>query len=141
MAYDKNFINAIFTDRSYIAAMTSEEKKQNFFIMCRNIAKQYPEDMQMFNKTKINMADVVDIMSEKLYNGKYVPKWIYTKSTGAERTSKSNNGFKKPVLEEYCRRYGYSMKDIEGAIKMFGDEFYKEMADFEKFLKDISQTD
>jgi len=141
MAYDKNFMNAIFSDREYIAKMTTEEKRQNFFTMCRNISKQYPTDVQMFNITKINQADVVDVFADKLYTGGRPPKWIYTKSSGMEKGAKGSDSINKKLLNEYCKWKHMSVKDVENAFILFPDDFKKDLAEFEKYLKDIKSED
>lgn len=125
-------INALFTDKEYVANLTAEAKRQLLFMVNRIVGIKYPLQARLFNVPKVNAADVIDFWSDFLYTGaKYGHNWIYTKIT---KKDAKNTEEKIPasLLKKYCAYYNYSMKDVETALKFFHDGMINDLKDFEK---------
>ena len=102
----------------------------------RRLAIMYPLQAQVFNNSKVNPVDVLHFWSDYLYNGKFPPRWIYTAGAAKSQAKKDD---KKEItaaqIKAFCNRYGYSMKDINSALKFFPAEIIEEIKEFNKIAK------
>ena len=127
---------ALFNNKEYINGLTKESIKQNSFTINRRLAIMYPLQAQVFNNSKVNPVDVLHFWSDYLYNGKFPPRWIYT--AGAAKSQAKNDNKKEITtaqIKAFCNRYGYSMKDIDSALKFFPAEMVEEIKEFNKIAK------
>lgn len=128
---------ALFNNKEYINGLTKESIKQNSFMINRRLAIMYPLQAQVFNNSKVNPVDVLHFWSDYLYNGKFPPRWIYTAGAAKSQEKKDN---KKEIttaqIKAFCNRYGYSMKDIDSALKFFPSEIVEEIKEFNKIAKE-----
>ena len=127
---------ALFNNKEYINGLTKESIKQNSFMINRRLAIMYPLQAQVFNNSKVNPVDVLYFWSDYLYNGKFPPRWIYT--AGAAKSQAKNDNKKEITtaqIKAFCNRYGYSMKDIDSALKFFHAEMVEEIKEFNKIAK------
>ena len=127
---------ALFNNKEYINGLTKESIKQNSFMINRRLAIMYPLQAQVFNNSKVNPVDVLYFWSDYLYNGKFPPRWIYT--AGAAKSQAKNDNKKEITtaqIKAFCNRYGYSMKDIDSALKFFPAEIVEEIKEFNKIAK------
>ena len=127
---------ALFNNKEYINGLTKESIKQNSFMMNRRLAIMYPLQAQVFNNSKVNPVDVLYFWSDYLYNGKFPPRWIYT--AGAAKSQAKNDNKKEITtaqIKAFCNRYGYSMKDIDSALKFFPKEMVEEIKEYNKIAK------
>ena len=127
---------ALFNNKEYINGLTKESIKQNSFMINRRLAIMYPLQAQVFNNSKVNPVDVLHFWSDYLYNGKFPPRWIYTAGAAKSQAKKDD---KKEIttaqIKAFCNRYGYSMKDINSALKCFPAEIIGEIKEFNKIAK------
>ena len=127
---------ALFNNKEYINGLTKESIKQNSFMINRRLAIMYPLQAQVFNNSKVNPVDVLHFWSDYLYNGKFPPRWIYTAGAAKSQAKKDD---KKEItaaqIKAFCNRYGYSMKDINSALKFFPAEIIEEIKEFNKIAK------
>ena len=127
---------ALFNNKEYINGLTKESIKQNSFMINRRLAIMYPLQAQVFNNSKVNPVDVLHFWSDYLYNGKFPPRWIYTAGAAKSQAKKDD---KKEIttaqIKAFCNRYGYSMKDINSALKFFPVEIIEEIKEFNKIAK------
>lgn len=128
-----DIINAIFINKSFIESQSNETLKQNFFMINRRMAIQYPLQAQTFNNMKVNPVDVIKFWSSYLYNGTFPPRWVYTAGAVKSKEKKEQNktSISLAMRKAYCDRYNISMKDLDTAMKMFPDEYLADMKDFE----------
>ena len=127
---------ALFNNKEYINGLTKESIKQNSFMINRRLAIMYPLQAQVFNNSKVNPVDVLYFWSDYLYNGKFPPRWIYT--AGAAKSQAKNDNKKEITtaqIKAFCNRYGYSMKDIDSALKFFPKEMVEEIKEYNKIAK------
>ena len=127
---------ALFNNKEYINGLTKESIKQNSFMINRRLAIMYPLQAQVFNNSKVNPVDVLYFWSDYLYNGKFPPRWIYT--AGAAKSQAKNDNKKEITtaqIKAFCNRYGYSMKDIDSALKFFPKEIVEEIKEYNKIAK------
>ncbi len=127
---------ALFNNKEYIHNLTTEQIKQNSFIINRRLAIQYPLQAQVFNIPKINTVDVLYFWSEYLYNGKYPPRWIYTAGAAKSQAKKdAKKEISSSTIRDYCKHNKMSLKDFEYAMKFFAEECINELKDFEQYNK------
>ena len=127
---------ALFNNKEYINGLTKESIKQNSFMINRRLAIMYTLQAQVFNNSKVNPVDVLHFWSDYLYNGNFPPRWIYTAGAAKSQAKKDD---KKEIttaqIKAFCNRYGYSMKDIDSALKFFPSEMVEEIKEFNKIAK------
>lgn len=132
-----DIINMIFTNITEFNKLSDSLLEKNFFMINRIFAIKYPLQANLFNKTTINMGEVVRAWSTFIINkegyGK-VPYFVYTK--GAKKTETSNNKtpISKELKTEYCKRYKLSFKDFDDLMEMFYDETVADVLRYEKLI-------
>lgn len=98
------------------------EKAKFFFMINRFCAIAYPEAANAFNHIKIPQAQALDFWHKnfrKLYTR--IPDWIYTKTKKKEKEKK----IKMPsedAVRYYLSKQQLSMRELQDAIKMFGED-------------------
>ena len=130
-----DFIDILFTDKKTFNKLKSYEKARHFFMLNRFMSIQYPVQSNFLQHLKINPVEVVNYWQttmNKLYTR--VPNWMYVK------TKKQKNNNKKyyideEIIKEYCKKFNYSKRQVEDAMKFFPEKMYKELKQFEKLLK------
>jgi hypothetical protein len=115
---------------------TPENIKQLGFMVNRTFSMKFPLQAQALNSIGINYIDVVGVWNRMLYNGKTVPKWIYTKgSKKSKEEAEKKASVSDSTIREYCKYYNLDIVDVKFAINLFGDEIIKEIKSFEKMIK------
>jgi hypothetical protein len=98
------------------------EKAKFFFMINRFCAIAYPEAANAFNHIKVPQAEALDFWHmnfRKLYTR--VPDWIYTKTKKKEKEKKVKMPSEE-AIRFYLDRHQLSMKELQTAIDMFGEE-------------------
>lgn len=129
-----DIINSIFTVADLNSMYTDTALAQSAFMINRRMAIQYPLQANVLNINGTNGLDLVKFWGSFLYTGsKYPPKWIYT---AGGKKSKANADSKatvtNTVIEEYCKWYKLSIKDVKFALSVFNDDMVSDIKDFEK---------
>lgn len=137
-------LNALFTDKAFIEALTAETMKQNIFMINRRIAIKYPLQAQVFNNAKAWAPDIVKFWSDYLYSpGSRPPGWIYTSGAAKSKAEKDKNtgSVSRQLVKDYCNYYKVSSRDFDSAMHLFRDDTVAELKEFETFYKTIKNTD
>ena len=118
----KDFIKALIERPEDYKNLRSTEKAKFFFMTQRFMSIAFPIQAQAFNHIKISQAETLDYWQSslnKLY--KKTPTWIYTKTKKADKAKKLEMPSDEAV-KYYLERTKMSKKQLDDAIKMFGDE-------------------
>jgi hypothetical protein len=129
-----DFIKALFTRPDVYEKMKPYEKAKHFFMVNRFMSMKKPDTANALQHNKINTAEVMDFW-QRLFDGKVtrVPQWMYTKTKAPKKKAK-NKYVKEETIELYCQKYGYSRKQVDTAIGMFGDEMITKLKLFEALI-------
>lgn len=134
-----DFIKVLFGNKAEYEKLKDYEKSKFFFMTNRFMAISYPVQAQMFNHIKVNQARVLDYWHRNMTHvfGR-VPDWIYTKTKKSAETKKVKTPSDE-AIDLYLTRNGYSHKQLNESIKMFGAEStYAPIFKIEKMLKSNS---
>lgn len=130
-------VRMLFTDTTAFNNLSKMTLERNAFMINRFMAIKYPQQAQAFNNLKINTCDVMRFWNSYLGNKTNVPSFIYTKGSkkSKETLIKANKMPSNAILSQYCINNHLNKKDVLNAFKMFPDEMYKEISNYEKELK------
>lgn len=118
----KDFMKALFERPEEYKELRKTEKSKFFFMTQRFMSIAFPIQAQAFNHIRISQAETMDYWHEnmtKLY--KKTPSWIYTKTKKAEKKKKLDMPSDESI-KYYLERTKMSKRDLDDAIKLFGDE-------------------
>lgn len=118
----KDFTKALFERPDEYKEATSSEKAKFFFMTQRFMSIAFPLQAQAFNHIRIPQAETMDYWHDsmaKLY--KKTPSWIYTKTKKKDVKKKSDRPSDE-AIEYYLERMKMSKRELDEAIKLFGDE-------------------
>jgi len=131
-----DLINIIFKDPIKYKEISKGVKQQNFFLLNRRFAIQFPMQANALQSLKINQAAVVDFWQNfmrKQY--KYTPKWIYTKGVKkAQQVKEKKRSVSNAVIVEYCKWYKIDKKSVIDALDFFPTQMSDELKEFEKLI-------
>lgn len=129
-----DFIKIIFTRPDIYSKLKSYEKAKHYFMVQRFMSINFPVQANHIQHLKINPSEVLDYWHRALTNMyNRVPGWMYTKTKKAKEKTK-NKYVSEDTIKEYCYRMGYSQKQVQSAIDMFGDKMIDELKKFEKMI-------
>ena len=120
-----DFIRKIFEKPGEYAKTSKSDKAKYFFMLSRLMSIQFPIQAQAFNHIKISQAEVSDYWQQsmmKLYNR--TPGWIYTKTKKVSEKKKKEEVPSDEAINYYLERTKMSMRELNDAVKMFGDQAY-----------------
>ena len=129
-----DFINIMFDKNSY-EKVKPYTRGKHFFMINRFCSINFPVQANMLQKINVNPVSVVDFwqnLLSKLYTK--TPGWMYTK-TAATKKKVKDKYVEDETIKLYTQRFGYSRKQVQDAIDMFGDKMITELKDYEKMLK------
>ena len=137
-----DLIKIIFNNPNKYNEISKLDKKKNFFMINRRFAINYPLQSQVFNRLGINESIAIDIWQNFLfhkYNGKS-PGWLYIKgikTTNSDKEKKSK--ISKDTIKNYAKFYNLEIKVVQNTLDIFGNDFIKELKQFEKHYKKIKE--
>ena len=132
-------LDAIFTNKAYIEALTNEAAKQNLFMVNRRLAIKYPLHAQEFNKNGMSPKGVLLAWSTFLYSGS-TPRWLYTPGAAKTKTAKTDT-ISDSVVKKFVTYYDLSMRDMKSCMQLFPEESEKELKAFVKFQKELTKNE
>ena len=132
-----DFVDILFTMPTKYTEIPDHEKAKHFFMVNRFMSIANPQPANMFNHIRISQAKTLDywhIQMSILY--KSVPTWMYTKTKKTtEKKEKSEIKWpEKDTVKLYLERTGRSMRELEDAVNMFGQDTLKPVFAFEKLI-------
>lgn len=130
-----DFIKIMFDKPKEYKAIKQHTKKRHFFMINRFFAIKFPENAQMFNRTGIDGASVVDAWWMVAQRFKGVPMWIYTK-TKKTAVTKSTSKKQEYIPSEEAIAFFMQKNEI-------GKREFKELELFaaDALLEDLQQID
>lgn len=130
----KDFIKALIERPEDYRGLRSTEKAKFFFMTSRFMSIMFPIQAQAFNHIKISQAETLDYWQSslsKLY--KKTPTWIYTKTKKTDKAKKLEMPSDEAV-KYYLERTKMSKKQLDDAIKMFGEQALKPIRRIETIM-------
>ena len=131
-----DFITIMFTQPKVYDKLKPYEKARHFFMVNRFMSISYPVQANWLQHIKVNPSEVMDywqVTMNRLYTR--VPSWMYIKTKAAKAKAKKTKFVEDDTIKEYCRRLGYSRRQINETLDFFGDKFIDELKQFEKLRK------
>lgn len=130
-----DIIGMMFKDPQGFENLTDATLVQNFFMINRTLAINYPLQAQFFNRLNIPMAQTIrawkSFLLKKHPQGQ-VPKFVFTKgSKKSDEISRKEHKLDKDAITNYCIRYGLSMKDFNDLLEFFPDELIADVNGYE----------
>lgn len=128
-----DFIKTIFKPAEY-AKVKQYEKGKFYFMLNRFMSISFPLQAQAFNHVKVSQPEAVDYWQSqmaKLYTRS--PDWMFTK-TGKKANKKKISWPSEAAVSYYLRRHNMSKRELQDAVKMFGDEALEPIFRLEKSL-------
>lgn len=132
-----DFMKILFEHPDKFKKLKSYDKARHFFMCQRFMSIQHPVQANYLQHLKVNSAEVINFWHDtmtRLYTK--VPGWMYIKTSKAKETAKKSSvSVKEATIEEYCRRFGYSKRQVRESIDFFGDKMINELIAFEKMFE------
>lgn len=127
-------LDIIFSKPIEYSKVTQGDKRKHFFLLNRRMAIYYPLQCQALQRVKMNETAAVDFWQSfisKQYNK--TPYWMFTKGVKKVKEEKEKTvNIKESSLTEFSIYFGYDLKSVKEAAKVFPEEFKKEIINFEK---------
>ncbi len=131
----KDFLKIFFEKPNEYSKLTSSEKTKFFFMLQRFMSISLPLQANAFNNIRISQAKTVDYWHtnmSKLY--KKAPDWIYTKTNKVKHKNISMPS--DEAVKFYLDKMNISKRDLNDAIKLFGEEALEPIRRIEKILSE-----
>ena len=132
-----DFISIMFTDKKTFDKLHPYEKARHFFMVSRFMSITEPVRANYLQHIKINGAEAINfwqMVMSRLYSR--VPGWMYTKTKKAKAAAKNKSKFvEESTIEEYCKRLGFSRRQVDDSLKFFPVKMEEELKKFEKMIK------
>ena len=128
------FIDTMFAKPAEFDKIRMYERGKHFFMINRFSSIKYPVQASYFNHIKIHPGQAVSFWKDnlgKMYNR--TPKWMYVKTKKAKE-EKKKLVISEEALRKYCEIHKVSRRDLEEGIVLLGEEFEKELKQFESLL-------
>jgi hypothetical protein len=129
-----DFIDIMFLDKKAFDKLKPYQKARHFFMVNRFMSIDQPVRANFLQHIKINAAEAINfwqMLMTARYNRK--PGWMFV-STKKKKEEKKNQYVEEATINEYCKKYGYSKRQIDDTIQLFGDKFINELKAFEKMI-------
>jgi hypothetical protein len=129
-----DFIDIMFLDKKAFDKLKPYQKARHFFMVNRFMSIDQPVRANFLQHIKINAAEAINFWQTLMttrYNRK--PGWMFV-STKKKKEEKKNQYVEESTINEYCKKYGYSKRQIDDTIQLFGDKFVTELKAFEKMI-------
>jgi hypothetical protein len=133
-----DFIRVLFESPKSYAEIADYDKARQFFMTNRLMSINYPIQANILNHIKIPQAKAVDYWHRNMTNVyTKVPSWIFAKGQkkAAGDKTKSKKLPSKETIKIYLNRYGLTHRDLDDAVKLFGDSVYEPIYRLEKVLQ------
>lgn len=133
----KDFIKALVERPEDYKTVTNSEKSKFFFMTQRFMSIAFPVQAQAFNHIRIPQAETMDYWHEsltKLY--KKTPTWIYTKTKKSDAKKSKIDMPSDEAVSYYLERTKMSKRELDDAIKMFGEEALEPIRRIEAIMKE-----
>lgn len=133
-----DFIRVLFEDAKSYSEISTYDKQRNFFMTNRLMSIQYPVQANALNHVRVSQAQAVDYWQRGMTNVyTRVPDWIFAK--GQKKAASKQDPKKKPpgkhAIRAYCEATKLSMRDIDDAVELFGDQAYEPIRRLEKVME------
>ena len=134
MGYDmQHVMDFIFTKKEEYKKLSQKDKEDNFFIVNRKLAREYPKQAQFLNNKIVDKASAMDIWYmfciKKRIHG--TPSWYWFKQTN--KSDKSS--LKKEEKEYILNMYDITILELNFLEKYYPEEIKEEIKKFKKFNK------
>lgn len=133
----KDFIKTLVERPEDYKEVTNSEKSKFFFMTQRFMSIAFPVQAQAFNHIKISQAETMDYWHEslkKLYQK--TPNWIYTKTKKSTAKKTKLDMPSDEAISYYLERTKMSKRELDDAIKMFGEEALEPIRRIEAIMKE-----
>ena len=132
-----DYIKLVFSkDEKSWNSLKNTDKSRNFFMLNRFMSIKYPIQANMLSHYKINPEAVSDYWHRNmssLHSGS--PSWIYAKTIKKKDVEKKLDLPSNEMIKWHCERNEMTRRDFDESVKLFGEEFLKELRSLEKILK------
>ena len=131
------FIKYVFENHLEYSKISRSEKSKYFFMLQRLMSIAFPIQANAFNHVKVSQPEISDYWHEslsKLYSK--TPGWIYTKTKKSEKKKKSIEMPSDEAVTYYLERTKMSKRELNDAIKLFGDEALEPIRRIESIMKE-----
>lgn len=129
----------IFESPGEYLSLTKGDKRSNFFILQRRFAINFPVQANLLQHIKTNQEASIDFW-HRFLRKKYdkTPFWMFIQGVkkNQEKEEKKTK-ISSESLMKYCQFYQKDYKQVRDAIKFFPEQMAKEIADFEKMMKEF----
>lgn len=129
-------IKNVFEHPDKYEKTTRNEKSKFFFMLQRLMSIAFPLQAQAFNHKRVSPPEVTDYWQSnmaKLY--KKTPSWVYTKSKGKAAKKKIEMPSEE-AIRIYLDRTKKSRRDLDAAVKFFGETALEPIRQIEKILNE-----
>ena len=128
------FIKAVFANSSKYNESDNYTRSKHFFMLQRFMSIKYPTRSEAFNINGIKTNRVVDVWRSILPKGN-VPYWVWTKGK-KKATEKKVKIPSNEAIDYYLFKKGYSKRDLEDSVKIFGYKAYDPIFRIEKLISE-----
>jgi hypothetical protein len=130
-------IKMMFEQPTKFADIPPHDKAKYFFMMNRFFAIKFPVQAALFNNTKINPGQAVQIwadMLKPLFNT--TPSFIFSalKRTKKVKKEKASHKIEQNTISYYAQTYMLREADVEHAIQHIGKPFIDELMQIQKAI-------
>jgi hypothetical protein len=132
-----DLIKNIFESPERYKEASKIDKRKNFFMIQRRFAIAHPLQANALNSLKINQEAAIDVW-QKFMRKKYekTPGWMYIKGTKkAKEDNEKKIKISSSTIQEYAKLYGYQIKAVNDALKLYPEKMAAELQAFEKIEK------
>jgi hypothetical protein len=131
------FINEMVAKPEEFRKTKMHERGKHFFMINRLCSIGFPIQASYFNHVKINPGQAVSFW-QSLLSQRYnrTPQWMYVKTSKAKEAKKAAQPVDDAVIRKYCEIHKISRRDVDDALLILGDNFAKELKNFEQLIKD-----
>jgi hypothetical protein len=131
-----DLLNSMFSKRDQFEKTTLHERGRHHFMVNRFMAIKYPMQAQFLNHTKIHPGNAVTYWADtvgKMFSR--TPSWMFVKTKKEKEKKAAAQPVNDSTIRYYCQKNACSRRDVEEAIKMFGDPFVQELSQLQKLIE------
>lgn len=130
-----DFIRVLFERPAEYAKLSRYEKSKHFFMTNRFMSISYPQVASAFNHIRIPQPEVMDYWHTSLTKiFQKVPGWIYVKTSKKGKKEKIVMPSKE-AIEYYLGKMSLSRRDLDDALKMFGESVLDPIHKIDKLME------
>lgn len=131
-----DLLNSMFSKRDEFNKTSLHERGRHNFMVNRFMAIKYPVQAQFLNHTKIHPGNAVTYWADtvgKMFSR--TPSWMFVKTKKEKEKKAAAQPVNDATIRYYCQKNMCSRRDVEEAMKMFGEPFIQELAQLQKLIE------